>query len=241
MSERYQEVKKFAETSLGQMPEVIELLFHLNENAAMEQYQENGILYLGRKGLPKRIMPLIAMSVALANGPKESAMIHFTLAKKFGVSNDEILDAIRATKMALMSSTLDASELINLNIKNSELSEKDESDKILEKLKNDTGFVPDRLYDASNFSLNLLKEHLRERSNLLNPIKLEKKYVFAISYAVSISIHDYECQDVYLKQFIKNGGSSQEIEDILAITRFIVGNRAFVNALDLLRKMVSGF
>jgi len=138
MSERYQEVKKFAETSLGQMPEVIELLFHLNENAAMEQYQENGILYLGRKGLPKRIMPLIAMSVALANGPKESAMIHFTLAKKFGVSNDEILDAIRATKMALMSSTLDASELINLNIKNSELSEKDESDKILEKLKNDT-------------------------------------------------------------------------------------------------------
>ena len=241
MSERYQEVKKFAETSLGQMPEVIELLFHLNENAAMEQYQENGILYLGRKGLPKRIMPLIAMSVALANGPKESAMIHFTLAKKFGVSNDEILDAIRATKMALMSSTLDASELININIKNSELSEKDESDKILEKLKNDTGFVPDRLYDVSNFSINLLKEHLRERSNLLNPIKLEKKYVFAISYAVSISIHDYECQDVYLKQFIKNGGSSQEIEDILAITRFIVGNRAFVNALDLLRKMVSGF
>jgi len=241
MSERYQEVKKFAETSLGQTPEVIELLFHLNENAAMEQYQENGILYLGRKSLPKRIMPLIAMSVALANGPKESAMIHFTLAKKFGVSNDEILDAIKATKMALMSSTLDASELINLNIKNSELSEKDESDKILEKLKNDTGFVPDRLYDVSNFSLNLLKEHLRERSNLLNPIKLEKKYVFAISYAVSISIHDYECQDVYLKQFIKNGGSSQEIEDILAITRFIVGNRAFVNALDLLRKMVSGF
>jgi len=86
-----------------------------------------------------------------------------------------------------------------------------------------------------------LKEHLRERSNLLNPIKLEKKYVFAISYAVSISIHDYECQDVYLKQFIKNGGSSQEIEDVLAISRFIVGNRAFVNALDLLRKMVSGF
>lgn len=97
---------------------------------------------------------------------------------------------------------------MNLNIKNSELSEKDESDKILEKLKNDIGFIPDRLYDVSNFSLSLLKEHLREKSNLLNFIKLEKKYVFAISYAVNISIHDYECQDVYLKQFIKNGGIS---------------------------------
>lgn len=239
MSEKYLEVKKFAEASLGQMPEVIELLFHMNENAAMEQFQENGILYLGRTSLPKKIMPLIAMSVALANGPKESAMIHFALAKKFGASNEEILDAIRATKMALMSSTLDASETINMNIKNSELSGKEETEKVLEKLKEDTGFVPDRLYDISDFSSNLLKEHLREKSNLLNPVKLESKYVFAISYAVSISIHDHECQDVYLKQFIKKGGNSQEIEDILAITRFLVGNRAFVNAIDILRKMVN--
>ncbi|MGC8546292.1 MAG: carboxymuconolactone decarboxylase family protein [Thermoplasmata archaeon] len=239
MSEKYIEVKKFAEASLGQMPEVIELLFHMNENAAMEQFQENGILYLGRTSLPRKIMPLIAMSVALANGPKESAMIHFALAKKFGASNEEILDAIRATKMALMSSTLDASETINMNIKNSELSEKEESEKVLEKLKKDTGFVPDRLYEISDFSFNLLKEHLREKSNLLNPVKLESKYVFAISYAVSTSIHDHECQDVYLKQFIKKGGNSHEIEDILAITRFLVGNRAFVNAIDILRKMVN--
>ncbi len=239
MSEKYIEVKKFAEASLGQMPEVIELLFHMNENAAMEQFQENGILYLGRTSLPKKVMPLIAMSVALANGPKESAMIHFALAKKFGASNEEILDAIRATKMALMSSTLDASETINMNIKNSELSEKEESEKVLEKLKKDTGLVPDRLYEISDFSFNLLKEHLREKSYLLNPVKLESKYVFAISYAVSTSIHDHECQDVYLKQFIKKGGNSHEIEDILAITRFLVGNRAFVNAIDILRKMVN--
>ncbi|MGC9294144.1 MAG: carboxymuconolactone decarboxylase family protein, partial [Thermoplasmata archaeon] len=136
-------------------------------------------------------------------------------------------------------STLDASETINMNIKNSELSEKEESEKVLEKLKKDTGFVPDRLYEISDFSFNLLKEHLREKSNLLNPVKLESKYVFAISYAVSTSIHDHECQDVYLKQFIKKGGNSHEIEDILAITRFLVGNRAFVNAIDILRKMVN--
>lgn len=238
MIEKYQEIKKFAEKSLGQMPEVIELLFHLNENVAVEQFQENETLYLGRTSLPKKIMPLIAMSVALANGPKESAMIHFTLAKRFGASNEEILDAIRATKMALMSSTLDASKSININVKDSNLAKNEESEKTLEKLKNSTGFIPNRIYDISNFSYNMLREHLRERETLLNPIKLDIKYIFAISYAVSISIHDVECQDVYLKQFIKNGGNAQEIEDILAITRFIVGNRAFVNALDILKKMV---
>ncbi len=46
------------------------------------------------------------MAVALANGPKESAMIHYRLAKNFGSTNEEILDTMRIAKMALMSSTL---------------------------------------------------------------------------------------------------------------------------------------
>ncbi len=239
MSENYNEVKRFAEGSLGQMPEVIELLFHLNEDAAMEQFQENGILYLGRQNIPKKVLPLIAMGVALANGPKESAMIHFNLAKKFGATNNEILDTLRATKMALMSSTLDAAEAFNINIKKDREIDDIEAMKIFEKLEKETGMVPDRLHDISKFSLNMLKEHLREKAVLLNPIELDRKYVFAISLAVSISIHDYECQDVYLKQFIRNGGTSSEVEDILAVTRFLAGNRAFVNGLEVLRKVTS--
>jgi Carboxymuconolactone decarboxylase family. len=108
MSSNYEEVKKFAEQSLGEMPEVIELLFGIDEGSAMEQFQQNKALYLGRTSLPLKTRVLIAISVALANGPRESAMIHYKLAKRFGIEPLEVLDAIRITKMALMSSTLDS-------------------------------------------------------------------------------------------------------------------------------------
>jgi AhpD family alkylhydroperoxidase len=238
MEADYEEIRRFAEATLGEMPEVIAQLYKLNKAAALEQFNENNILYLGRKGLPKKVLALIAMSVALANGPKESAMIHFKLAKRFGASNDEIVDAIRATKMALMSSTLDAVSTI-VDMGKEELLNKDkESEAILEKLKAQTGAVPERLSITAKFSTSLLEEHIRERDELLmKPKALDRKYVFAIAYAVSVSIRDRECQKVYLTQFLNNGGTAAELEDIITVTRFITGNRAFVNGLDILRSM----
>jgi len=237
MEAEYEKIKRFAEATLGEMPEVIVQLYKLNEAAALEQFNENNILYLGRKNIPKKILAIIAMSVALANGPKESAKIHFKLAKRYGASNDEIVDAMRATKMALMSSTLDvASSIVDMG--KEELLNKDtDSEIILRKLKAETGIVPERLSLIATVSTSLLKEHLRERDELLKPKALDKKYIFAIAYAVSVSIHDKECQKVYLDQFIKNGGNAAELEDIIAVTRFLTGNRAFVNGLEILRSM----
>jgi len=82
MEAEYEKIKRFAEATLGEIPEVIVQLYKLNEAAALEQFNENNILYLGRKNIPKKILAIIAMSVALANGPKESAKIHFKLAKR---------------------------------------------------------------------------------------------------------------------------------------------------------------
>ncbi|MEM1756256.1 MAG: hypothetical protein QW295_05695, partial [Thermoplasmata archaeon] len=83
MAATYKEIEEFAKSSLGEVPEVIRLLFKYNEDVAVEQFNENLSLYLGRHNLPLKISTLIAMAIALANGPKESAMIHFKLAKKF--------------------------------------------------------------------------------------------------------------------------------------------------------------
>ncbi|MGC9076633.1 MAG: carboxymuconolactone decarboxylase family protein [Conexivisphaera sp.] len=235
-----EEIRRFAEQTLGEMPEVINQLLRLDEDAAVEQFTENNILYLGRKGLPRRILALIAMSVALANGPKESAMIHFKLARRFGASDEEVMDAIRAAKMALMSSTLDAVASV-IESGKGELLEKDPgSDALLEKVRLESGIVPERLYLTASFSGSLLREHLREKGELLRPRALERKYVFAVALGVSISIHDMGCQKVYLDQFIRNGGTRAELEDVMSVTRFITGNRAFVNALDVLRLMNSG-
>jgi len=139
--------------------------------------------------------------------------------------------------MALMSSTLDvASSIIDMG--KEELLNKDtNSEIILIKLKAETGIVPERLSLTATVSTSLLKEHLREKGELLKPKALDKKYIFAIAYAVSVSIHDRECQKVYLDQFIKNGGNAAELEDIITVTRFLTGNRAFVNGLDILRSM----
>jgi alkylhydroperoxidase/carboxymuconolactone decarboxylase family protein YurZ len=237
MGSEFEEIKKFAEATLGEMPEVIVQLYKLNEGAAIEQFKENNILYLGRQNIPKKILALIAMSVALANGPKESAKIHFKLAKRFGANNDEIVDAMRATKMALMSSTLDAlSSIIDMG-KEEFLNRDMDSEIILNKVKAETGIVPERLYLTAKVSTSLLKEHLREKGELLKPKALDKKYLFAIAFAVSVSIRDKECQKVYLDQFIKNGGNAAELEDIITVTRFLTGNRAFVNGLDILKSM----
>jgi alkylhydroperoxidase/carboxymuconolactone decarboxylase family protein YurZ len=78
MTKEFDEIKKFAVSTLGEMPEVIKLLDRFDEKAAIEQFNENLNLYLGSKNLPKKIVSLIAFSVAAANGPKESAMIHLS-------------------------------------------------------------------------------------------------------------------------------------------------------------------
>jgi alkylhydroperoxidase/carboxymuconolactone decarboxylase family protein YurZ len=239
MSKNYEEVKKFADQALGEIPQVIDLLFKLDENAAMEQFNQNQFLYLGRSNLSLKARVLIAMSVALANGPKESAMIHFKLAKRFKIDPLEILDAMRTTKMALMSSTLDSVDLLidSLGATSKTDKEKNETDTILENLRRDAGIVPGRVLKAAEFSTGLMKEHLREKKVMLKPIKLSPKDVYAIAFAVSASIQDRDCQKVYLGKFIKNGGSREETEDILTTTRFLVGNRAFVNGLEILRNL----
>ncbi len=237
----YKEIEEFAKTSLGEMPEVIKLLAKYNENVAIEQFNENIKLYLGRENIPKKISAFIAMAVALANGPKESAMVHYKLAKNFGATNEEILDTMRIAKMALMSSTLTTvSYTFPEFLKNNDinLAESEEAANILTKIQIESGSVPERLKILSKYSVDLLKEHLRERNELImNPLKLEKKYAFLIAYAVSASIHDFECEKVYLSQYFKNGGTVKELLDAVSIVRFISGNRAFVNGLEILKKM----
>ncbi len=237
----YKEIEEFAKKSLGEMPEVIRLLAKYNENVAIEQFNENIKLYLGRENIPKKIASLIAMAVALANGPKESAMIHYRLAKNFGSTNEEILDTMRIAKMALMSSTLmTVSNTFPAVVGNVDISpnEKEEAENILKKMEMEAGSVPDRLKILSKYSVDLLKEHLRERNELImNPLKLEKRYAFLIAYAVSSSIHDLECEKVYLNQYFKNGGNFKELLDAVSIVRFISGNRAFVNGIEILKKM----
>ncbi|MGC8620168.1 MAG: carboxymuconolactone decarboxylase family protein [Thermoplasmata archaeon] len=234
MSKEFDEIKRFAESTLGELPEVIKLLDKFDEKAAIEQFNENLNLYLGGKNLPKKIAALVALSVAVANGPKESAMIHFKLARKFGAEDLEIIDSLRAAKMSLMSSTLSA---IDNFIDNEHYEIDEETENILKRVENESGIVPERIKNLSKFSKEMLKEHLREKVELLNSKKLEKKYVFIIAYAVSASIHDRECEKVYLNQIIKNNGSIDEIQEAINIVRFITGNRAFVNALDILRSI----
>ncbi len=239
MSTNYEEVKKFADQALGEMPKVIDLLFGIDEGSAMEQFLQNQKLYLGRKGIALKDRILIAISVALANGPKESALIHFKLAKRFGIDPLEILDAMRVTKMVLMSSTLDSVDgLINVF---GELSkgptENGVVTSILDEVRQKNGMVPDRVEATSRFSIDLTKEHLREKKIMLSPLKIQNKEVFAIAFGVSASIRDRECQKVYLKQFQRSGGTREEAEDILTTVRFLSGNRAFVNGMEILNSL----
>ena len=74
---------------------------------------------------------------------------------------------------------------------------------------------------------------------MLNPLKIHNKDVYAIALGVSASIRDRECQKVYLNQFFKNGGNREEAEDVLTTVRFLSGNRAYVNGLEILKNLKS--
>ncbi len=238
-----EEIERFAKSTLGELPEVIKLLSNHNVELAKEQFRENVTLYLGRKSLSRKILALTALSVSLANGQGDSAMIHFKLAQKFGASMLEVLDAIKAAKMALMSSTLAMMGSIEPIVEkftgpSSRSSEIDKIKKILDHVKQESGmdFVPENLSSLATVSFNLLEEHLKEKAELLTPFGIDKKYMFLMAFAVSISIRYEECARVYLTQFFMSGGTKDEMEDALFLTRFITGNRAMTSSVKMLKQ-----
>ena len=234
-----EEIERFAISTLGAMPEVIKLLGNHNVEMAKEQFRENNTLYLGRTKLPKKILALTALSVSLANGQPESAMIHFKLAQKFEASMLEVLDSIKAAKMALMSSTMALMGIIQPIVdKFTGTSHKSaEVEKILNDVKTESrmDFLPDNLSSLALVSFDLLEEHLKEKAELMSPYEVEQKYLFLMAFAVSISIRYEECARVYLTQFFLNGGNKEEMEDALFLTRFITGNRALTSAMEILK------
>ncbi len=235
------EINNFAKATLGKVPEIVGLLGNINEDLAMEQFRENQSLYLGRKSLDSKILSLIAIAVSAANGQSNSVNIHFNLSRKFGAEPLEILDALKAAKMALMSSTMSTlkSSISIIEASGHVNTRSEEVAKIVTKMKTETGMdmLPENLIALSKFSFSLFTEHLKEKSELLSPFKLSKKSVFLISYAVSVSIQSEECSLTYLKQFLMTGGTVAEIEDALAVSRFITGNKAFITSADILRQL----
>ena len=164
MNRDLEEIKRFAVSTLGEMPEVIELVGNFSTETAKEQFRENLTLYFGRKNVPNKTLALIAMAVSLANGQEKSSMIHFKLARKFGADPLDILDSIKAAKMALMASTLSSMSAIYPVIeKNFPQPVSPEVEKILDKVKKESGmgFLPDNLDAISRISFDILNEHLK--------------------------------------------------------------------------------
>ncbi len=244
MDKKLNELDEFARSTLGETPELVEMLGILNSESAEEQFQENLILYLGRKNLPKKIVPLIALSVSLGNGQNDSAIMHYRLAKKFGANNLEILDAIRATKMALMANTLSTISVIEPMVSgpSAGVAKNAETEKILENIAKNSNVenVPENLKILSRISFDLFNEHIREQNSLFSPFAIERKYVYLIAFSVSSSLSDIECTRAYLTQFFKFGGNNGEMEDAMAVTRFIRGNRAITSATEILKIMATG-
>ena len=233
------EIEKFANETLGGLPEVIKLLGNHNVEMAKEQFRENNSMYLGRINLPKKILALTALSVSLANGQNSSAMIHFKLATKFGAKFPEILDSIKTAKMVLMASTMDVMKdiepVIAANTKN--MAKNGEVKKILENIKSQSGMddLPENLVSLSNVSFDLFQEHLKEKTELLSPLMVDMKYVYLMAFADSVSIRYKECAKTYLKQFFKLNGTYPEMEDALFLTRFVTGNKAMTSSISILK------
>ncbi len=239
MKQVNEQPKTFPLSLHGVMPDIIDALANFNESVAIEQVEENKILYTGRTKVTKKVRALIAMATAIAEGTRESAIINFGIAKKFGAVDEEIMDAIRATRMALMASTMDDTEVIVRNLDEGRLRRKNSEDpaNMLEVVRKEAKEIPVKLVYLSKFSMDLAKEHLREKTALLTPLKLDVRDVFAIAYGVAVSLHDRECQKVYFDQFLNHGGTLDEAEDIIAVVRFITGNKAFINSLEILRSL----
>ncbi len=237
------DISTYARETLGKIPEVVEYLSTIEPELAREQFRENMALYLGRKALPKKILSLIAMAVASANGQKGSVAMHYKLSRKSGAEVSEVIDALKAAKMALMSSTLSTiGDTLPVIEKHREVSgENREMNRIMENLRKESKSdqLPESLVSLSKISFNLFSEHLKEKSELMTPTKLDKKYHFLISYSVSVSLNASECAKIYLSQFYINGGTFPEFEDALAVSRFITGNRALMSASEILKELAN--
>ncbi len=238
-----EEINNFAKATLGKLPEIVGLLGRINKELAIEQFRENKTLYLGRTHLEGKELSLIAIAVSAANGQKDSVKLHFSLAKKFGAEPLEILDALKAAKMALMASTMSSlQETVKIIEENGHVNKhSEEVDKIIKKIKAETGMekLPEGMLALSKFSFDLFMEHLKEKSELLSPYKIDKKMIYLIAYSVSVSIHSDECATIYLRQSMKSGARIGEIEDVLAISRFITGNKAYITSVEVLQEMAT--
>ncbi|MEM0134097.1 MAG: carboxymuconolactone decarboxylase family protein [Thermoplasmatales archaeon] len=221
--------------------QISNLLFKYSEDLAQEQMRENSILYLGRKNLSSKELSLIAISVSLAIGSKDSAFIHFQEARKYKITRTEIIDVVKVTKMILMSSSMSSFKTcLPVMQEKSRLGyNRKEVEKIVNKLKKELnlGLVPESLDTLSQFSFELFTEHLREKTELLTPMKLDMKFLYLIAFSVSMTLGFGECIRVYLSLFFENGGRMGEVEDAIAVTRFVVGNKAILSATEILKNM----
>ncbi len=223
--------------------QITNLLFKHSEHLAQEQVRENTALYLGRRNLSPKKLSLIAISASLAIGDKESAAIHFREAKQFKVDRLELLDVIKVTKLILMSSSMSSfKSCLHIMQENSRLSyHRKEVEKIVGRLKKDLnlGLVPENLDALSQFSFDLFTEHLREKMELLTPLKLEMKFTYLMAFSAALAIGSEECAQIYLRLFLESNGKIVEMEDAIATTRFVIGNRAIVSAIEILNNMDS--
>ncbi|MGC8562803.1 MAG: carboxymuconolactone decarboxylase family protein [Thermoplasmata archaeon] len=236
-------VEDIANTDNTGYEQISDLLFKYTEDLAQEQTRENSILYLGRKNLSSKELSLIAISVSLALGDKDSAFSHFQDAKKYKVSREEIIDVVKATKMILMSSSMSSFKTcLPVMQEKSKLSyNRKEVEKIVSRLKKELnlGLVPESLDTLSQFSFELFTEHLRERTELLSPMKLDMKFIYLVAFSVALGLGFAECIRIYLSLFFENGGRMGEVEDSIAVTRFVIGNRAIVSAINIFENMES--
>jgi alkylhydroperoxidase/carboxymuconolactone decarboxylase family protein YurZ len=194
MSNRFEEIDTFAKSTLGGTPEAIKVLGILNEEMALEQFTENTKLYLGRTMTPRKLVPLIALAVSLAQGQEESTLINYRLAKKFDASIEDILDIIKISKMVLMTSTLSTMTSILPVVSTFDAIELKarETEKIMANVMRESGDSqpPENLSSLSKLSFDLFGEHLREKMELLSPLSLERKTVILVAFSVSVSLRD---------------------------------------------------
>ena len=237
--EEIEKIESYAKATLGGMPDVIKLLGKHNIDLAKEQFRENQVLYLGRKNLPKKILSLTALAVSLANGQASSAMIHFKLAKNSGSGMLEVLDSIKAAKMVMMASTMSTMTSIKPIMEkfSGTTEKKDEVRRVMENIRNESGMdsLPENFESLASVSFDLIGEHIQEKSELLSPFAVDRKYMFLMAFAVSVSIRYDECAKTYLTQFFMSGGKTAEAEDAIAVARFITGNRVMTSAVEILK------
>ncbi len=235
------ESKGIINTDILGETEISYLLSKYNEHLANEQMRENSVLYLGRKNLSGKELSLIAISVSLATGDKDSAFIHFQEARRSEVSRTEIIDVVKATKMILMSSSMSSFKTcLPIMQEKSRLSyNRKEVERIVNRLKKELnlGLVPESLDTLSQFSFELFTEHLREKTELLTPMKLDMRFIYLIAFSVSLTLGFDECIRVYLSLFFENDGRMAEVEDAIAVARFVIGNKAIVSAIEILKNM----